>query len=298
MSRLNRWLFARGMTVPSKDTALTAGPALQPMRPHGACRFALAFAAAVALHAGVFFSAIALQPRVFGEDGTRFAAIEVTVLVGEALESAAVGTFSPSAANEVVTSATEGDGLVSIAGTIAAPAVVSAIPERPGASVPTSDIVIATLPALRMPTEPPIIQMPLPVISAPEQPTVTAGGARSRSMDTASVSDAAAGAPPGVINGFRSAVGSALRKTKPPQGRGRGGAAQVVFTIGGSGAVEWAEVKASSGDDAQDRMAIAAVRVTRFPVPDPLLSLAQRTFPVTYQFVAAAGPPSARPGGR
>jgi TonB family protein len=90
------------------------------------------------------------------------------------------------------------------------------------------------------------------------------------------------------LDAYRSAVGLALRKSKPPHGRGRGGSAHVVFTIGQSGTVEAAVLKLSSGDTAQDDMAIAAARRTRFPPPDPLLSAAQRTFPAEYQFGVSA----------
>jgi TonB family protein len=237
----------------------------------------------LAVHVGALYAAIALKPHLFGADGAKEDAIEVTLVEAEALESVAA-PVAGAAASPATAAATDGDAPVSVTPSSAAAALPVDVP--PVREVP-SEIVTASLPPLRMPTEPPIIDVRPLVVSAPEQPPQAAGGASARSVVVAPSTEAIAGAPPGVINAYRLAVASALARTKPPQGRGQGGTARVVFTIGTSGVVEAVEVQATSGDGVQDQMAIAAVRGTRFPAPDPLLSPAQRTFPISYRFLAA-----------
>lgn len=256
--------------------------------PRAHWRFPLAFGLASALHGGALLGALTLAPRMLGNDGARIGAIDVSIVTGEAFDSAIATHEVESAAGGTVLGAP-----------IAPPVANQPTSTDASEALETNDARLAD-PQPPMPQVEPVAQVERddvkrasdadaapPVADSQDQSIQLAGDATTLSVTVAVPHDTATAAPTGLVDAYKSAVAAALSKTKPPSGRGRRGTARIVFTIGLSGSVQMAAITASSGDAPQDDMALSAVRSTRFPVPDPLLTQAQRTFPIEYSFRAA-----------
>lgn len=278
---------------------------------------ALGVLLAFALHGLILLGALAGFSDPFGAGGTDLEAlsVEVALVPALALESRA------SSANEAVASSAsidQRDGSTDAAAATAAPAppdsaeepVVEQQREAPQIE-PTKDAAPqekpAPLPTLALtipeptPPEPDALTLPQrepePKRTEPEQlerraqpspssAAAEAGGATSHTSDGVNRrAQAAAAASVGSIRAFTKGVVDALGKTRPKGLRHKQrGTARVAFAVAEGGGLEFVRVAKSSGHDALDGAAVAAVKKASFPVPPSGMTLAQRTYEVPYHF--------------
>ena len=256
---------------------LTAEMGARPARPAEArARFMTAIIAALSLHAGLALAWLGAGITPFGADGARLDAVAVTLVDGQALESLKPVLVPALAGQDAPLAATGGDA-VEIRAAVPADNTRDVV-EPPRADDPAV-MIIAELPSPRLPLELPTFDPPQPMQTA----AATSGGATSRAAAVAPMSDATAGAAPGVVDAYRSRLTAALSRTQP-QSRGTAGTVRVAFTVGPDGALDAVTVSASSGHAALDSLALAAVRRARLPAPGAAMTESQRTFSMRYVF--------------
>jgi TonB family protein len=89
--------------------------------------------------------------------------------------------------------------------------------------------------------------------------------------------------PSSILNAkdFEKAVICALSKTLP-MSQGKPGSIVVSFSVSDAGNLQGLKMDQSSGDKQADIAALSAVRLAQLPAPPPGLTLADRTFRITY----------------
>jgi protein TonB len=290
------------------------GPIAPPAR-RSHVAMVMSFALATLLHAGVGLALISGRADPYGAGGSELEAIsvEVVTMPARALESRVA-----SASREAATSAS----VDQIEG--AAEASPSAAPtppveherkaepemERPVADPLKTETAkeqpVAEPPQLTLtrpdptPPEPDAVTLPVreesPPKAAPEKPkspqhsasnpAAEAGGASSRSDTGADrPTPAAALVSPGAIQAFTRGVVDALARTRPKGVKGGArGTAKVAFAVAEGGGLEFVRIARSSGHEALDEAAVAAVKRAAFPAPPSGMTLADRTYEVPYYF--------------
>jgi protein TonB len=272
---------------------------------------------AFVLHGLVLLGALAGYSDPFGAGGNDLEAlsVEVALVPASALESRA------SRATEAVASTAaidQRDGSTEASEATASPAPPDraeksdAEQQREAAQIePTKDTAPqetqAPLPTLALtipeptPPEPDAVTLPQrepqpkrtepEPLERPAPPTTgstasEAGGATSYASDGVNRrAQAAAAASAGSLRAFTKGVVDALGKTRPRGLHHKArGTARVTFAIAEGGGLEFVRVARSSGHDALDGAAVAAVRKASFPVPPSGMTLAQRTYEVPYHF--------------
>jgi TonB family protein len=272
---------------------------------------------ALILHGLILVGALAGISDPFGAGGTDLEAlsVEVALVPASALESRASRATESVASTAAID---QRDG-----STDAAAATASSAPPDPAdkpeaeqqreapqlepAKAPAHEDTPSPLPTLALttpeptPPEPDAVTLPQrepePTRTEPEllersaQPSTNsaaaeAGGATSHASDGVNRrAQAAAAASVGSIRAFTKGVVDALGKTRPKGLHHKArGTARVTFAIAEGGGLEFVRVARSSGHDALDGAAVAAVRKASFPVPPSGMTLAQRTYEVPYHF--------------
>lgn len=105
-------------------------------------------------------------------------------------------------------------------------------------------------------------------------------GSRGAKASTGRVS-----ASQGDVQNYKGMLNAWLKSRRKPPHDGRRGNVDVVFSVSPSGALISAVIRSSSGDNALDQKALAAMRGSApFPKPPPGLTDAQRRFSFKYSF--------------
>jgi periplasmic protein TonB len=257
--------------------------------------FASAVAVALAVHGAAIAVLLTSQHSPYGFGGSTTEAVHITLVDGTALAQ----RFTAAAAGRAMTTEAAADqagnaDVTRAPSPAAATSVSMAAADRLAQPMPPHEI--ATEVAIQPVTGPtpdivPERNQELERVASTAAPTpqsaaaaAIAGGLSTQGRETVvAAKPAAAGAPPGVAKAYAESVVVALRKAQPTN-RGTSGLVRVVFTISTAGDIDKVAVDRSSGKDALDDQALAALRRARFKTPPDALTAAQRTFGMTYQF--------------
>jgi protein TonB len=242
--------------------------------------FAVAFA--VLLHVALLYAVSHTSDQVAGAGGTVLDAIsvEVTLVPASALESRAQAATTAMGASQAVESK---DGVPeSAAGRPQTEPKAKEEPEQARKSAAADEVTPSAAPQPGRREE----RVEEEAATPPRSPAAAspAGGATARAQTPdLKPSRGAAMASAGVVRDYANRVLAALNRAKP-RGTGLRGTVRLSFSVGAGGEIESVRILKSSGNDALDGAAVAAVRRADLPAPPAGLSAAQRLFELPYQF--------------
>lgn len=259
--------------------------------------FAIGVMASTLVHAGALAVVVLglLGSSPSGGGGVVLEAISVELVSGNALESRAEAMASDTAQ---AASVADAEGVPAEAEPAQASAEArskTTRPERPpeaAAVIATAAPMMAALASEIVPLpEPKLIEEKAPETSTEPQTRVpepaapaaaASGGAASRASETSAAdSGARAGASPGEVNRYNSAVSRTISGVmRKLTSSGRRGALSLVFTVSTEGEAVDVRISEASGDAALDRLVLSLMRNASFPEPPARMTTAQRTFAV------------------
>ncbi|MFM2422421.1 MAG: hypothetical protein RL291_951 [Pseudomonadota bacterium] len=175
-----------------------------------------------------------------------------------------------------------------------APQVAAQSPPKDHTPPAASDDAVAPAPEVATPPadekrpdkerqEAPENTTPRDQVDAAPQPALTSAKPTSQPFHTDQLTPASGGASPGVLSRYAIEIRLAIGKVRPRHG-GQSGRVSVSFGLDESGTVRFVAIANSSGSQELDQAAQNAVLRATFPAPPAMMTDAQRTFTVPFDF--------------